>query len=897
MFCKNRKMLFIFCLFPQIYGIGALTPLKGFALLDPRRKGHVPAEDSVVQAITPFSTQLSLCYWFNQKWHGHWGGFELRTNLTQKRKNAPSDTNWPSLYGFGDCYVGHCRVGFMGVKFNALTHEGKLLKTDKLGLNFARKWMHYCFSLDFKANEMQIAVNGDVLEKVVIQYTEEVYKDQLGGSEILKETDDSNFFFAFGRYFFDDKRSVIEYAGVNAWNHTLNESELAILSSCKQHSVGKKEGNLLNSNTNWIYPENDILIEESEYGISLCTERNNENVVPLPIPLDTKENVVDICKKFGSDVNLGGTIRGVEDIVYFREVIFASKLFEESCGSPTGGRYYVWLPYHYDYASNGTLVHDVTGEEYTHGFFSPQIGGHGMSKGDVNVIAYMGNMVEMDARLYGAEPGETACGMCLIPTSFWKTTVIKLRGVCKYSAFDKQYQVTVTESGEIVYYGIKKTILQYNYTLLAWQMTDVTDPSITATFESGFESMALGTNMWRINNDFKCQKGELSIPLSLSACKDTQFTCGDGLCIDIDERCNGVTNCKDKTDELECKIVQMDSSYNQLLSPPPGEGREKVEVIIDVTINSFNSFDITESNFEVQMVLGMSWFDARLNYNNLRQKMSKNIMGPNEKNSIWFPTLLFENTKQKLKSIIDGEALVMVERNGSGKAVDDTFTENTLLYRGHENSINYQRLDNIKFSCLYQLQWYPFDSQKCEAVLSQPEIMMDYVDQIAGNFTYKGPRDLTMYFIKKTDMALKRRDGRPVVLVNVTIGRRLNSVILTIFLPTLLLNLIGHTANYFKEFFFEGIISLNVTVMLVLTTMFINVSNNLPKTAYLKMIDAWLLFNLVKPFVDIIMQTYIETLRDGDKGREVNHHGKTVKVGENLGVTSVMPFGTPNAKM
>ena len=239
----------------------------------------------------------------------------------------------------------------------------------------------------------------------------------------------------------------------------------------------------------------------------------------------------------------------------------------------------------------------------------------------------------------------------------------------------------------------------------------------------------------------------------------------------------------------------------------------------------------------------------------------------------------------------------MVERNGSGKAVDDTFTENTLLYRGHENSINYQRLDNIKFSCLYQLQWYPFDSQKCEAVLSQPEIMMDYVDQITGNFTYKGPRDLTMYFIKKTDMALKRRDGRPVVLVNVTIGRRLNSVILTIFLPTLLLNLIGHTANYFKEFFFEGIISLNVTVMLVLTTMFINVSNNLPKTAYLKMIDAWLLFNLVKPFVDIIMQTYIETLRDEDKGREVNHHGKTVKVGENLGVTSVMPFGTPNAKM
>ena len=35
--------------------------------------------------------------------------------------------------------------------------------------------------------------------------------------------------------------------------------------------------------------------------------------------------------------------------------------------------------------------------------------------------------------------------------------------------------------------------------------------------------------------------------------------------------------------------------------------------------------------------------------------------------------------------------------------------------------------------------------------------------------------------------------------------------------------------------------------MLVLTTMFINVSNNLPKTSYMKMVDVWLLFNLLLP--------------------------------------------------
>ena len=55
----------------------------------------------------------------------------------------------------------------------------------------------------------------------------------------------------------------------------------------------------------------------------------------------------------------------------------------------------------------------------------------------------------------------------------------------------------------------------------------------------------------------------------------------------------------------------------------------------------------------------------------------------------------------------------------------------------------------------------------------------------------------------------------------VVIQRKLLSIVLTTFIPTIILNVIGHMSNYFKEFFFEGLMSLNVTVMLVLTTMFL----------------------------------------------------------------------------
>jgi hypothetical protein len=54
--------------------------------------------------------------------------------------------------------------------------------------------------------------------------------------------------------------------------------------------------------------------------------------------------------------------------------------------------------------------------------------------------------------------------------------------------------------------------------------------------------------------------------------------------------------------------------------------------------------------------------------------------------------------------------------------------------------------------------------------------------------------------------------------------------------------------------------------MLVLTTIFIDVSNNLPKTSYMKMIDVWLLVNLILPFIVVLTHTYMDTLRvDEDK--------------------------------
>ena len=36
---------------------------------------------------------------------------------------------------------------------------------------------------------------------------------------------------------------------------------------------------------------------------------------------------------------------------------------------------------------------------------------------------------------------------------------------------------------------------------------------------------------------------------------------------------------------------------------------------------------------------------------------------------------------------------------------------------------------------------------------------------------------------------------------------------MTIYMPTILLNIIGHSTNYFKPFFFEAVVTVNLTVI------------------------------------------------------------------------------------
>ena len=45
---------------------------------------------------------------------------------------------------------------------------------------------------------------------------------------------------------------------------------------------------------------------------------------------------------------------------------------------------------------------------------------------------------------------------------------------------------------------------------------------------------------------------------------------------------------------------------------------------------------------------------------------------------------------------------------------------------------------------------------------------------------------------------------------------------------------------------FRATVTVNLTSLLVLTTLFISVAGSLPQTAYIKMVDIWLIFAQVR---------------------------------------------------
>ena len=123
---------------------------------------------------------------------------------------------------------------------------------------------------------------------------------------------------------------------------------------------------------------------------------------------------------------------------------------------------------------------------------------------------------------------------------------------------------------------------------------------------------------------------------------------------------------------------------------------------------------------------------------------------------------------------------------------------------------------------------------------------------------------LTMYVITKWSLEYRNRESpEEGIQMKLILKRRIINELLTSYLPSILLIFISYSTTFFRPFYFEASVTVNLTTMLVMTTIFISKMESLPPTSDIKMIDIWLILCQIYPFVEVVLLTAMEYQREG----------------------------------
>ncbi len=296
----------------------------------------------------------------------------------------------------------------------------------------------------------------------------------------------------------------------------------------------------------------------------------------------------------------------------------------------------------------------------------------------------------------------------------------------------------------------------------------------------------------------------------------------------------------------------------QKSQPPRGHSGAPIRVAVSIVLAKIVEVKELEQQISLRMKLTMTWYDSRLEFKNLRAKAQRNLVGHDQVQEIWTPRLVFSNSVDGDITVMDEASYLTVIKRGNGtpNTLDDPHED--LMYSGAENPMQLTRLYTVKLICPFQLNMFPFDLQKCPLSLNIPYNLQTGVDLALDDIsTYLDQGfNLTQYDFtgfEFDDVNLSPPKGNTKITMWIRLRRIFTYHLGTTFLPTLCLIFIAELTLCIDERHFEATIMVALTSMLVMYTLYQSVSNSLPQTAYLKMIDYWLLFGLVVPFFIILI--------------------------------------------
>ncbi|XP_047477381.1 gamma-aminobutyric acid receptor subunit pi-like [Penaeus chinensis] len=229
------------------------------------------------------------------------------------------------------------------------------------------------------------------------------------------------------------------------------------------------------------------------------------------------------------------------------------------------------------------------------------------------------------------------------------------------------------------------------------------------------------------------------------------------------------------------------------------------------------------------------------------------------------------------------------------------------LYLGSENPIVSSRKYQGFFTCDFDLTSYPFDHQTCFMKLQLQSAFRDDMGREGSQVQYLGNPLLLEYRLGTFTILSKSQLMDDTILwVSIPMTRLVGYAVISIYLPSLIMLIIGYLTLFFVNDNFEVRVMTALTTLLVMATLFTQVSSSLPKTSYFKLVDVWLLFCIFSTFLIIVFHIIIDlslhnqgptrstTEAETTRGRIPVQHQSTALNGDQS-VTPFSPAPLPSA--
>ena len=717
-----------------------------------------------------------------------------------------------------------------------------------------QRWRFICV-VYYYGKSVTVYIDGKLRATAPINIFKETRPIRGGGTFILaQEQDDLG-----GVKLFDQTQS---YSGtisqVNIWSGLLSNVTIDMFSNCLVSGPSDQMGNVVAwKKTDWEFFDTNV---EDVSRQSLCeAPRGLSDIVFYQ--LRSKNFYQDTCSAIGGELPVYDSQGAFEEHYKYARTRFnsinkttmsfqASKCFFRS----EEARFWVGI--------KKDVPRDMWTNPYTKEDISYPGAWYGDEPSDSNHdCAHVWTTNPSDEVLrswYSAKCSDrSSCAICKLKEG----NKINLKGLCppdyEEQEFDIQYFIFGEINGQIHFQGIMASHI-FMDEKGQWRLESYQDKSKYATMslKDSTDSFPLGRQKWTIRKGI-CEKEDEQHELVVSVCDVTSFTCDDGECIKLDQKCDLEDDCQDGSDEAYCDNLTFPDGYRTSLAPRVSGG---VPLFINVSISTFPVISTEDLNFIANFELLLRWEDVRLTYQNLHNITNLNKIEDDDIENMWKPSVDFANAVEPKTSEVDKKTTMLINKEHDPRPSSPRRSIEADVFEGDWATLIMRKEYFTQFVCDFTLYTYPFDQQSCQMVFRLRGVTEKYMYFVKdyNAVTYQGSEALTEFIVQNfsSEVYRKHEEGPySKFVITILFTRRSIYHILNIYLQTSLLILTVCFTLFFDVTNFSDRIMVSLTVMLVVVTLQSQIQATLPPTAYYKLIDYWLLFTLIIIIVIMALHT------------------------------------------